>query len=87
MLVNRHLLTTMKINIDPRMSAFLKVREEIKHRVANQIHLLLTAGPYGLFKSDMVYERVYVQLSMNVWNPVARVMRQIDSSRYESIQQ
>lgn len=77
----------MKINIDPRMSAFLKVREEIKHRVANQIHLLLTAKPFGLFKSDIIYERIYVQLSMHVWNPIARLIRQMDLDRYESIQQ
>ena len=77
----------MRINIDPRMSAFLKVREEIKHRVANQIHLLLTAKPFGSFESDIVYERIYVQLSMHVWNPVARLIRQMDLDRYESIQQ
>ena len=76
----------MKINIDPRMSAFLKVREEIKHRVTNQIHLLLTAKPFGSFESDIVYERIYVQLSMHVWNPVTRVIRQMDLDRYESIQ-
>ena len=76
----------MKINIDPRMSSYLRVREEIKHRVANQIHSLLSAEPYGFFESDIIYERIYVQLSMHVWNPVARVMRQIDLDRYESIQ-
>lgn len=77
----------MKINIDPRTSAFLKVREEIKHKITDQIHLLLTAKPFGLFKSDIIYERVYVQLSMHVWNPIARLIRQIDVDRYESIQQ
>lgn len=69
------------------MSAFLKVREEIKHKITDQIHLLLTAKPFGLFKSDIIYERIYVQLSMHVWNPIAGVMRQIDLGRYESIQQ
>ena len=77
----------MRINIDPRMSAFLKVREEIKHKITDQIRLLLTAEPSGFFESDIVYERVYVQLSMNVWNPIARVIRQIDVDRYENIQQ
>ena len=77
----------MRIDIDPGTSAFLKVREEIKHRVTDQIHLLLTAEPFGLFKSDIIYERIYVQLSMHVWNPIARLIRQIDVDRYESIQQ
>lgn len=76
----------MRIDIDTRMSAFLKAREEIKHRITDQIHTLLCGGPFGLFQSDSFYERVYVQLSMHVWNPVARVMRQIDLARYESIQ-
>jgi len=76
----------MKINIDPRMSAFLKVREEIKHKITDQIHLLLTAKPFGSFESDIIYERIYAQLSMHVWNPVAGVLRQIDVDRYESIQ-
>ena len=76
----------MRINIDPRMSSYLRVREEIKHRVTDQIHLLLTAKPFGSFESEIVYERIYVQLSMHVWNPVAGVMRQIDVDRYESIQ-
>lgn len=77
------------------MSAFLKVREEIKHRVTNPAHLRLCALSFGAFESDSVYERVYIQLSMNVWNPVARVIRQIDIDRhlqmdldrYENIQQ
>ena len=77
----------MRIDIDPRMSSYSKVKEEIKHKITDQIHLLLTAEPFGLFKSDMIYERVYVQLSMHVWNPVARLIRQIDVDRYESIQQ
>ena len=69
------------------MSAFLKVREEIKHKITDQIHLLLTAKPFGSFESDIIYERVYVQVSTHVWNPIARVMRQMDLGRYESIQQ
>ena len=77
----------MRIDIDPGTSAFLKVREEIKHKITDQIHLLLTAKPFGSFESDIIYERIYVQLSMHVWNPIARLIRQIDVDRYESIQQ
>lgn len=69
------------------MSSYLKVREEIKYIIADQIHSLLSAEAPGFFESDISYERVYVQLSMHVWNPVARVIRQMDLSRYESIQQ
>ena len=77
----------MRIDIDPRMSSYLRVREEIKHRVTNPAHLRLCALSFGAFESDSVYERVYTQLSMNVWNPVAGVMRQMDLDRYENIQQ
>lgn len=79
-------MTMTKIDFDARTCSFLKVREEIKHRIADSIHLRLCSGPFGAFKNDSAYEHIYVQLSMHVWNPVARVMRQIDSSRYESIQ-